>query len=1288
MPEYLAPGVYVEEIPTGNKPIEGVSTSTTGLVGVAERGPVNVPQLVTSYGEYQRLFGGRLPIDEFSDGGRAHGYLPHAVEGFFLNGGKRAYITRVLPDIAVHANRHLFFDDPAVAAPGDTVLLRPAQQGTGTAAAGPLLYALDTSNLNINDWIRIGNGSQAEYRQVAAAVGVAQRHVALNLPLGRSHPAGASLRALAAGALAAYGAPFSLEGDAAAGTAQLVVLASAADSGVLLGRLPPLPASVTSELLQIGTGSTLEYAFAIEAVPLNPPTNTRVRLTLSAPLRNHHAPGTQALAIDPNPAGATAATLAIPAHGGDLLVYPDAVAGNFLSAANLVIFEPGAAGQEAQGIGQLASLPLDVETYAPCPAGTLGELVNAAPDNRQVIDLPSTTRIPLNSVAGIGVGMPLVQGANVRTITAVDTVLRVVTVDPPLPAAPAVPSGVTVAGNNFTVGRFPSPWVIPLNTVNGVSPGMALVHGGNNSIVAQVDTTLQLVVLQTALPAAPANGDPLTINGNNYTANRLRRANVLPLSDAAGLAPGMSISVGANGGVIEAIHAGLATIRLQAALPAAPPAGSALAIAARFLTANADAGAVALALDNRLGLQAGDLLRVGAAPDEEYVPIERITGDRGAPPDAGSVILAHPLRRAYPAGTTEVRRMAVRLDPNRQPVFLSLAAAAGAETLLVNDGTGYAPNDVIRLTPPGDASFFHRLSGPFVPAQPREIQLDTPLLRGHDAGQPVLERQPLLEVRALDAGAWGNRLSVGCRSETQGLVSNAQILAANPPPGPGLFSSLQLSSLTGVEPGTILEVLEPDGTALGLPLLKVRRVDRSTRLALLDPPGLQAAHMNAHNNAQLAGRNLRVRSREFSLAVMLRQRPDPAVPTRNDSLLDQELFRHLSMDPRHSRYVTRIVGATWTPGSAADDLGIPLRRWDRRSEGASAYVRVNDLGAPAGQESIRLGPEALVDIMPSGLSRIARHPLGERPFIAGDDAVALMGDAMYVGADSNEPTLRTGLHTLKNLQNVSLVAIPGQTSAALQQAVIDHCEEMRYRFAVLDGPAPDNDTLTDVQFHRQQYDTKYAALYHPWLTIPDPFPSSLATLRQYPIPPSGHVLGLYARVDNERGVHKAPANEVVRGITGLTRYFTKGEQDILNPYPQNINVVRDFRPNNRGIRVWGARCITSDNDYKYVNVRRLLIFLEDSIDRGLQWVVFEPNAEALWARVRRAVTNFLTTVWRNGALEGTTPAEGFFVKCDRTTMTRDDIDNGRLICVIGVAPVKPAEFVIIRIGLWTADAPT
>lgn len=148
----------------------------------------------------------------------------------------------------------------------------------------------------------------------------------------------------------------------------------------------------------------------------------------------------------------------------------------------------------------------------------------------------------------------------------------------------------------------------------------------------------------------------------------------------------------------------------------------------------------------------------------------------------------------------------------------------------------------------------------------------------------------------------------------------------------------------------------------------------------------------------------------------------------------------------------------------------------------------------------------------------------------------------------------------------------------------------------------------------------------------------------------------------------------------------KGEQDILNPSPVNINVLRDFRGAGRGYRVWGARVITSDPDWKYINVRRLFIFIEESIDQGTQWVVFEPNDEPLWQRVKRVITAFLTQVWRDGALMGKNPEEAYFVKCDRTTMTQNDIDNGRLIVQIGIAPVKPAEFVIFRIGQWTGGS--
>jgi phage tail sheath protein FI len=241
-------------------------------------------------------------------------------------------------------------------------------------------------------------------------------------------------------------------------------------------------------------------------------------------------------------------------------------------------------------------------------------------------------------------------------------------------------------------------------------------------------------------------------------------------------------------------------------------------------------------------------------------------------------------------------------------------------------------------------------------------------------------------------------------------------------------------------------------------------------------------------------------------------------------------------------------------------------------------------------------------------------------------------DSTYQGTD--DPNLKIAPACgLRNLEEISIIACPGRTSVTMQNALINQCELMRYRFAVLDAQRPPNDAMADVQNQRQQYDTKYAALYHPWLLVPDPYSSSSIRIPDYAIPPSGHMVGVYARTDIERGVHKAPANEVVRGITGLQRLLNKEQQDILNPYPVNINVIRDFRDNNRGIRVYGGRVITSDSDWKYVNVRRLLIFIEASIDRGLQWVVFEPNAEPLWARVRRSISNFLTLVWRNGGLE-------------------------------------------------------
>jgi phage tail sheath protein FI len=303
----------------------------------------------------------------------------------------------------------------------------------------------------------------------------------------------------------------------------------------------------------------------------------------------------------------------------------------------------------------------------------------------------------------------------------------------------------------------------------------------------------------------------------------------------------------------------------------------------------------------------------------------------------------------------------------------------------------------------------------------------------------------------------------------------------------------------------------------------------------------------------------------------------------------------------------------------------------------------------------------------------------------GIDGTAAPTDAQYVGVD-NGPGLRTGLQALVDIDSISIVAIPGITTQAVQNAAIVHCETLRYRFAILD-PAPKSVTpavgadLTDIQNQRNQFDTKYAAIYYPRVVI-----QNLLTSTTLPLAPSGHIAGLYARVDDQRGVHKAPANEVIGGILSLETIVNKFEQEILNPAPVNINVNRDFRSHSRGLRVWGARCITSDPDWKYINVRRLFNFIEKSIDVGTQWAVFEPNNEKLWARITQSVTMFLTRVWRSGALMGTKPDQAFFVKCDRTTMTQDDLDNGRLIMVVGLAATKPAEFVIVRIGQWSGGS--
>lgn len=291
----------------------------------------------------------------------------------------------------------------------------------------------------------------------------------------------------------------------------------------------------------------------------------------------------------------------------------------------------------------------------------------------------------------------------------------------------------------------------------------------------------------------------------------------------------------------------------------------------------------------------------------------------------------------------------------------------------------------------------------------------------------------------------------------------------------------------------------------------------------------------------------------------------------------------------------------------------------------------------------------------------------------------------YEGSADPSSTRKTGLKSFEDIDDISIVAAPGSTyryeqdwarqAASVQSLLIGHAENMRYRIAVLDSG--DAQSISAVRAMRSTIDSKHAAFYYPWVRVLDP-----VTQTELDLPPSGFVAGIYARNDVNRSVVKAPANETVTLAIGFESTLNKAQQEVLNP--EGINCFRFFE--GRGFRLWGARTISSDPEWKYVNLRRYFAYLEHSIDRGTQWAVFEPNGPSLWANVRRTVSDFLFNEFMMGAFVGDKPETSYFVKCDRSTMTQNDLDNGRLVCLIGCAVVKPAEFVIFRVGQWTADS--
>lgn len=335
----------------------------------------------------------------------------------------------------------------------------------------------------------------------------------------------------------------------------------------------------------------------------------------------------------------------------------------------------------------------------------------------------------------------------------------------------------------------------------------------------------------------------------------------------------------------------------------------------------------------------------------------------------------------------------------------------------------------------------------------------------------------------------------------------------------------------------------------------------------------------------------------------------------------------------------------------------------------------NYIGIKMSQSNLITIVAAPMDSASNPVEQILGEGVREGSFVlegGSNGSVSKVSAGTFIGEDGG-PGRRTGINAFIENQLVSMLAVPGITIPEVVVSLTAHCEKLGNRFAIID--MPENMSGTDELIsYRNMIDSTYAAMYHPWIQVFD-----RAVNKAGFIPPSGAVAGVYARTDVNRGVHKAPANETVM-CTGLKVNYTSGEQDILNP--EGINLIRQLP--GQGIKIWGARTAGTNSAFKYVNVRRLFIYVEESIKADTSWVVFEPNDATLWSRVRVTISSFLENLWRNGMLAGSTPAEGYFVEIGPTTMSDDDIKNGRLICNIGIAAVRPAEFVIFRVTQHTA----
>ncbi|TCK22875.1 phage tail sheath subtilisin-like domain-containing protein [Pseudonocardia endophytica] len=541
----------------------------------------------------------------------------------------------------------------------------------------------------------------------------------------------------------------------------------------------------------------------------------------------------------------------------------------------------------------------------------------------------------------------------------------------------------------------------------------------------------------------------------------------------------------------------------------------------------------------------------------------------------------------------------------RSEIGLAAAEADTGDALRLRAREPGAPGDAITVTVHDDpvlpagatpAAVVRRATGTVASADGRTLTLDDDHASRFARGDTVTTGTSATAVvvrTAADTVVLDRALEVG---------SNATLRIADLTVGQRSF---RVENGAGVEAGTVLHLAQ-DATAEDVLVDGV-----AGDLVTVAAPGLAETYALG-SSAKPVG----LSTAEFALGVSGPAGPEPE-------------FRHLSMDPRHSRYAPRVV--------VSDNVVVDLP--DEPTTAGPAGRRPASTSAP---QSLTGGEDVPASVAPEAWDR--------------------------------------ALTALAGVDEVSIVCLPGVVEPDLQQVAIDHCQTLADRFAILDAPAGAD--ITGAVAHRAELSSPngYAALYHPWIEIVDP--ADRTGRGRVHVPPSGHLAGIYAGSDARRGVHKAPANEVVARATGLASTVVEAEQAMLNQ--KGINALRTFPGRSQPV-VWGARTIADETAWRYVPVRRLMLFLEESIQEGLRWAVFETNDPVLWKRLERSVGEFLDRVWKSGALFGTSAEQAYYVRVDEQINPPARREVGEVVVEVGVAPVRPAEFVIVRIGIGTGD---